>query len=290
MNTESLKVEKIESKRVYEDLLRLGFAIKKDPNPYLEWKVANNTITVMYYSSGKLVVQGNTPLDTVMKVVLGGEVSSKIVYVPHIGADEVGKGDYFGPMVVCACYIPAENYQKVLVTGVGDSKKFSDRNILKFYESLKSLVLYTVKVIEPEVFNELYDEFKNISKLLANAHGENIRTLIVKLEGQGLKYNRVVIDQFSANKGRLSTVLKGIDFDQMHRAEGQDLPTAVASVIARRYFVNSMDDMGSRYDFNFPKGATDVINQGKEFVDKYGSEELVKVAKVSFRTTAQILS
>lgn len=302
MITETLKVEKNRSQIVYNSLIQYGCIIKADNNPYLGWKLAHDSFTIMYYTSGKLVIQGNGDISPILKVIgnmMNSSVSTpyeaseltstKGSYVSHIGADEVGKGDYFGPLVVGACYVPGSVYTLLEESGINDSKKITDKNIYQLYELIKVNCEYAMQVIEPYRFNTMYQEYKNIAKLLAQVHAENIKTLIDKLNEKGLGYNKVVIDQFSSNKGRLASVLKGISFEQMHKAESVDLPTACASIIARRYFLDYFEKMNSEYSFEFPKGATFVIDSGRKFVSKYGVDTLKKVAKVSFKTTTQIL-
>lgn len=289
MNTISRKVEVEDAGRIYTQFLKMGMEVKNDSNPYLEWKLVGNGVTAMLYTSGKLVVQGNVDLGYISEVLDGKSSNEVSVFEAHVGADEVGKGDYFGPMVVCACFVPEDSYNKVMSLGVNDSKKLSDGRIHTLYEDIKDVVNYRVEIIEPTQFNSEYEKFMNISKLLANIHALNIRELIVMLDEKSIKYNRVVIDQFSANKGRLESVLKGINFVQMHRAEAQDIPTAVASIIARRYFLVAMDQMSSLYGIDFPKGATDVIRVGREFVQRYGVDRLGEVAKLSFKTTQSVL-
>ncbi len=288
MNTESLKIESGVAKELYHNLLQMGFVVKSDPNPYLSWKLASMSITAMYYSSGKLVLQGKGDLSSILELVSSGKPSVGS-YVAHVGADEVGKGDYFGPLVVCACFVPSESYATIVSAGAGDSKAISDVSILKIYNQVKDLVRYSVKVLEPSKFNSEYARVNNIAKVLANLHGENIRELVGELSSSSIDYNFVMIDQFSANKGRLGDVMKGIEFKQMHKAESSDLPTAVASIIARRYFLTYMENMSLKFDFPFPKGASNVVDSGRRFVEKYGRDELDSVAKVSFRTTAQVL-
>jgi ribonuclease HIII len=76
---------------------------------------------------------------------------------------------------------------------------------------------------------------------------------------------------------------------QHHKGES-DIAVACASVIARGIFLEEWGRMNDEYAFDFPKGASNVIEKGKEFVRIYGSEKLNEVAKIGFKTTKQILS
>jgi len=67
------------------------------------------------------------------------------------------------------------------------------------------------------------------------------------------------------------------------------MAVACASVLARGIFLEEMEKMRKKYNFNFPKGASDVVDKGQDFVKKFGAEELGNVAKISFKTTAKVL-
>lgn len=48
------------------------------------------------------------------------------VFSCHIGTDESGKGDYFGPLVIAGVFVSAEEEEKLIAISVRDSKKNSD--------------------------------------------------------------------------------------------------------------------------------------------------------------------
>ena len=112
------------------------------------------------------------------------------------------------------------------------------------------------------------------------------------LNKKGIDCKHVVIDQFSSRKSRVLDELgplgKGIELEQFHKGES-DIAVAAASVLARGIFLEEMEKMRNTYYFNFPKGASHVIPQAKEFVSKHGVSELEKVAKISFKTTKSVM-
>ena len=44
-------------------------------------------------------------------------------FIPHIGTDESGKGDFFGPLVIAGVLVDEKNAQHFLNLGIKDSKK-----------------------------------------------------------------------------------------------------------------------------------------------------------------------
>jgi len=80
--------------------------------PYARFAAANDKVNLVFYESGKLVVQGKGTRDFI-EFVLEPEVlkQARIGYeavlnpdllLPRLGIDESGKGDFFGPLVIAS--------------------------------------------------------------------------------------------------------------------------------------------------------------------------------------------
>ena len=269
---------------------------RKEPmdNEYVVFRMENDNGSVaILYTSRKLVFQGNEEFDDIISKIQGGVQVKKVGVKPHIGVDEVGKGDYFGPLVVVACFVNEEFAEKFTKLGVGDSKKFSDAKIMKMYEQMKHYEYYYPSIVMPEEYNELVEQMGNVGLLLARQHSKVIEMGLKDLNEKGIKCDSVVIDQFSNKESRVKDELgdlgKAANFKQYHKGES-DIAVACASILARGIFLEAMEKMGEEYYFKFPKGASHVIEQAKDFVAKHGASELKKVAKVSFKTTKQVLA
>lgn len=200
----------------------------------------------------------------------------------HIGVDESGKGDYFGPLVIAACYVGPEHLAEL--DGVKDSKKLTDAMSLRLATKIKAVCPHSVIAINPIKYNELYGKFLNLNKLLAWGHARAIENV---LEVQPAKM--VISDQFAAGGLEVKRALfekgKTIEFRSMVRAEA-DIAVAAASVLARAEFLRKLEGLGKEYGVDLPKGASSiVIAAGHRYVAKYGREGLVNVAKLHFRTT-----
>lgn len=288
--TVSIKVDMGSRERVYESFLQKGFNDAPVSNEYMVWKVVGSGVTAVLYSSGKLVVQGS---GVGVMLIEMGLLSEPASFEEHIGVDEVGKGDYFGPMIVVACFVSEGDLDLLKSLGVADSKKLSDKKILEIGDVLIKNLSYKEIVVSPSEYERLRNEMGNVSVVLAYNHVKAVEGLVSTLEGKGIVCESVVFDQFSKRKDRLESEMKRaglkMKISQFHKGES-DVAVAAASVIARYLFLKEWESMEAAYDFVFPKGASEVIDAGREFVGRYGQEELSKVAKVSFRTTGQILS
>ncbi len=296
--TISLKLTNEQADILKDILLKEGWHKEDMNNEYVALRMKNNKGSVCtLYTSMKVVFQGNDDFKNIIKQLEEGstDVSSNIKQVnitPHIGVDEVGKGDYFGPLVVVACFVNKGFLEKIAGLGIGDSKKISDGRIRSIYDEIKDYEHYYVSVVKPEEYNREIKKLKNVAILLAKQHSKVIEMGLQDLKEKGIECKEVVIDQFSSRKSRvvdeLGPLAKDIKFIQFHKGES-DIAVACASVIARAIFLEELDKMNDEYYFTFPKGASNVIIAAREFVKKNGVEELEKVAKTSFKTTKKVI-
>lgn len=289
-NNLSIKIEKTQATELFNNLISKGYLSDTPNNEYVVWRVQNENNTLLFYKSGSLVFQGKDNPEKVLNEFKIKSPNSE-VFAPHMGSDEVGKGDFFGPLVVCCAYLDTNSLNKIRGFGISDSKKLSDTKILEIYEKIKDTILFEVVIQTPELYNRRLADFKNVSYFLASLHRDCAERLFQKLKSKNLKPEYIVIDQFSLNKSRLGNEFNnmGLRLLQFHKGES-DIAVATASVIARATFLLEWKKMEEKFNFTFPKGATSVIESGKSFVEKYGLDELRNVAKVSFKTTTQVTS
>ena len=292
-NTFTVEFKQDEYQKIKDSLLAHNWVEESDSNQYVTFRLKSPTgsVATMYFS-GKLVFQGKEDFTSVISTLKKDEGASEQEFKPHIGVDEVGKGDYFGPLVVVSCFVNEEFLEKVKLLGFADSKKFSDKRISNLFNTVREYPYYYSSVVYPNEYNKMTEMYKNASLLLAKQHSLVIEKGIKDLEQKGIECEYVVIDQFSTSKSRvldeLGELSKKYKLIQFHKGES-DIAVACASIIARGIFVEEWSKMNSKYDFVFPKGASNVIDNAKLFVSRYGKEELSNVAKISFKTTKEVL-
>ena len=291
-NTVTIQLDEIQRENAEEILEAYGWKEEYVNNPYAKFRMKSpQSSNVILYTSGKLVFQGSEDFTSIITAVKNNREDESDI-IPHLGVDEVGKGDYFGPLVVVACFLDEEFLEKISSIGIGDSKKFSDSKIMEMYNLVKDHPYFYTSIVYPKEYAQLYKESKNASILLARQHSKVIEMGLGDLKSKNIECSRVVIDQFSSRKSRILNELgsygKEIELIQFHKGES-DMAVACASVLARGIFLEEMEKMRKKYNFNFPKGASDVVDKGQDFVKKFGAEELGNVAKISFKTTAKVL-
>ncbi len=268
--------------------------------PYTLVAVKTENCIVNLYTSGKVLVQG-AGTEEFVKFVLEPEVTGVALLgneavldpqsvAPHMGIDESGKGDYFGPLVACAAYTDPTLSERMREIGAKDCKVLSDRQVLAVGAKLRALLgpnRYKLVAIGPAAYNRLYEKNKNVNRILSWAHARAIENLLEAVPS----CPRAVADQFGAEwliKSALMQKGRAITLEQHHKAEA-DVAVAAASVIAREHFLLCLRKLGEDAGIEFPKGASQaVIAAGRAYVAKFGAGALANVAKVHFRTTQSV--
>jgi ribonuclease HIII len=211
------------------------------------------------------------------------------VFRPYIGCDESGKGDYFGPLVVAAVAAEtAADVGSLVELGARDSKKVSDAGVERIAGGIKRVVRTRSLALGPERYNELYDEFENLNRILAWAYAQVIDDLAAEAPNRKL----VVVDKFG-DEGYLQTAASAVGAEYgLYQVTGAEKYPAVAaaSLIARAGFLRGIKNLSAGLGFDLPKGATDVIDVGRLIVEEFGPKKLAEVAKLHFKTTRQILN
>ena len=269
--------------------------------PYAKFAAEKEKTNVVFYQSGKLVVQGKGTQDFV-EFVLEPEIlkEAKLGYeevldpdllLPRLGIDESGKGDFFGPLCVAGVYINASVVKKFKEAGVRDSKLIgSDKRIKDLAELIRN-TSGCVSVVVPignEAYNRLQVTMKSVNSMLAWGHARAIENLMLQKHRMNPPPVRATSDQFASKKEVVAKALmslgREIELVQKHKAES-DLAVAAASILARNEFVTRLANLEKQYGMAFPKGASAAVDAAaKEFVTKYGADNLRKVAKMHFRT------
>ncbi len=204
-----------------------------------------------------------------------------------IGTDESGKGDFFGPLVIAGVYADANTKKILREIGADDSKKLQDSRIAKIAEDIKKLCTYSIVVIGNERYNELYEKFNNLNKLLAWGHARVIENI---LSEKPCRY--ALSDQFGSPDlilNALQSKGQNINLEQRPRAE-ENVVVAAASILARNEYVMRMNKLSQEFNIEFPKGASvKTIEIGRRFVKEYGNDKVKYVAKLHFSTAQKLM-
>lgn len=207
-------------------------------------------------------------------------------FIAHIGTDESGKGDFFGPLVIAGVLADEKAAEYFKELGIKDSKKLSDKKMLMLASEIKKTAPHSIIAISNSKYNELYANIKNLNKLLAWGHARVIENI---LEENRCEY--ALSDKFGDESLIESALMKNgrtIRLEQMCKAES-DIAVAAASVLARATFVEKMQAMENSYGLKFQKGCSGLVkNVAAEFIGKYGKDRLKEVCKAHFKTYNEV--
>src|SRR5438128_7672198 len=138
-------------------LERLGFEFS--PKEYTLFFAQKDKLSVAVYEKGpKVLVQGRDVQEFVQfelePKILGEaklgyeEVHSPAMFEPHLGVDESGKGDFFGPLVIAGVYVDSGIARKLLDAGVVDSKRISsDAKIRTLADAIRKTTMGLFEVV-----------------------------------------------------------------------------------------------------------------------------------------------
>ena len=289
-----------EQQESLKELLTKG-NYKRKKIPYTTIAVATKDFSANLYTSGKLLVQGRGAEDFVLfvlepNILLSAgtgydDVAKQEQVTPHMGSDESGKGDFFGPLVACAVYVNAGLAKDMREMGTRDCKLMSDKAVFTVGRKLRELLgpnRYSLVSIGPESYNRLYLKMRNVNSILAWAHARCIENLLKNIPD----CPRAVADQFGTETLIQQAMMKKgrqIKLEQHHKAES-DIAVAAASVLARESFLRSLERIGTTHNIDVSKGASEQVRESAiELVKKEGPEALIKNCKCHFRTTEQVL-
>jgi ribonuclease HIII len=309
--TVTLPVDSQYQQRIRDILAAAEFDFFDAPHAF--YRAKGPGCTAVFYRSGKLVLQG--PNAQTLAAVLGlqepavpeppdksggagtaggaGRFDAAMQCHPDpkpdpwIGQDEVGKGDYFGPLVVVSVCVARDRVPLLEELGVTDSKLLKDRQMRAMANDLRAVVSHQAVVLNPEAYNRLYDKIGNLNHLLAWAHARALEDLLAEAPA-----SYALVDKF-ANERVLQRALmeagRSIHLEQRTKAES-DPAVATASILARDIFLGRMDALSRAAEMTIPRGAgSPVLAAGRKLVAKHGPDALGRFAKLHFKTSGQIL-
>ena len=302
------KVLKVCDKTKEQMIEFFEYSKREKTPPYAIFQAIDGDTIVTMYESGKVVFQGKDAdlasdyLIETEKINSGknGLIEKKEkekkdektlpLRINSIGSDEVGTGDFFGPIVVTASYVSKDNIDYLLDLKVKDSKKLTDEQILKIVPEIIKKIPYHTLVLSNKKYNEHYGNSMNMNKIKAVLHNKVLYELA---SNNKYPYDYIVVDQFEYPKSYFSHIsestnqVKNIFF--MTKAEDKCLSVACSSMISRYIFLKEMDKLSKELNMALPKGASPIVDEvAKKIVSIYGYDKLKDIAKLNFKNVEKI--
>ena len=286
-NTITLKLKLVQE----EQLFKTFSEFQTTPPQYAKWQLKPENCVITCYTSGKTVFQGKDANVYAAAFMQGQDEipnTATTNQYPQAGSDEVGTGDYFGPVCVCASYVTQDNVDFLIKLGVRDSKQMSDADMLKIGPLLMERIPHSLLIVPPQKYNRVH-ESNNLNAIKAKLHNQAYINLAKKIELPSFK----IIDQFTPETSYYRylknepQIIRGIHFET--KAEDKYLSVAVGSIISRYGFLKTWEEIEKKYNMTLPKGSGDKVDiVAQAFVERYGLERLGEIAKLHFKNTEKI--
>lgn len=264
-------------------------------------KIKSTALTI--YKTKKILIQGNNCTDLYKEICIniGIEYEDKAnndnIYAPviigknYIGTDEVGCGDYFGGIVVCASMVPNDKILELTKLGIKDSKQINDDKIMELGQYLIKNIKHTVILLNNEKYNKIITEPDiNLNKIKAILHNKVINNFLTKYPN--CKYDDIIIDGFCEEKKYFEYLENKKDLCKnvklIQKAESKYISVAASSIIARYYFLKHINELSLKYGYELIKGASyKVDNLIHKIIKEKGIDYLYNFSKINFKNTSK---
>lgn len=286
---------------------------KENPMPYVIFFAQFDNTTISVFKSPKkilysLTIAGkkNANIEKVLKEIgideyefdktpehikeMKEESKEFLFLEDQIGSDEVGTGDFFGPITVVASLVHKKDLKRLKELGVMDSKKMTDEKIRRIGKIVIKEFKYSSLTLDNKKYNELVKKGYNMNKIKCYLHNRALFNLHAKFP----KITNYYVDQFVDEEKyyKYLSSEKNILHDIYFHTKGETYfpSVALASVIARYSFLEKMDALSKKYVVKIPFGAGAQVDKFAEaFLKKFGQKELDKVVKQNFKNYKKLI-
>lgn len=263
-------------------------------NPYVTFAAKVKGVTVLVYTSGKVVFQGANA-ETIAEQ-FGYQSASQSTSdtvsgqnMPLIGSDEVGNGSYFGGLAVVASFVTPDDHALLKKLGVDDSKNLTDSKIRQIAPILENNIKHKALLLSPQKYNQVVGKGKmhNAVSVKVALHNQAIYLLLQ----DGVKPKKIVIDAFTSRqnyqkylKNEANQFANPLTLEE--KAEGKYLAVAVSSIIARNLFLENLAKLSQEVQYKLPSGAGSQSDKvASQILAAYGMSGLEHTAKLHFANT-----
>lgn len=300
MNSNATYKIKLSSEQIKEMIEYYDGYLVNNTSNYMIARAKTTNTTITFYRTNVVLFQGAGSTSEYLKWTTKFNIETEEItesdYPDYsslsvIGTDEVGTGDYFGPVVVCATYVSKENIQALRQMGVKDSKMLTDKQIIPLSLEIAKIIPYSIIYLDAEKLNMLSKKEYNLNFVKAYLHNKSIYSILKK--HPEVKYDAILIDEFTPKEKYLN-YLKNTqnvisDITTIKKGEQAHIGIAAASILARAAFIREIQKISKKYDIQILKGAGyEVDRSAISFVKSFGWNELFKVAKIKFANTDRV--
>lgn len=232
-------------------------------------------------------------VDNYAPVSDSGSSSTDKQYYPlsHIGCDETGSTDFFGPLCVVACYIDERDYDWLMSLNVRDPKLMSPQEVIDIAREIKDRLVYSLLILDNSHYNQMAAQGKNLASIKATLYNQAVTNVMQKV---AMKIDKKVVNQFVSPKTYYNylknevIVVKDLSFEQ--KGEEEYLAIMCSSILSKYAFYQYFNNMSRSLKMKLPRGTTSSVvdHVAVNIAQKYGKKMLLKVTKTNMTNYKRI--
>lgn len=222
----------------------------------------------------------------------GSSTGEKNYYpLSHIGCDETGSGDFFGPLCVVACYIDERDYDWLMSLNIRDPKLMTPQEVIDIAREIKDRLVYSLLILDNSHYNQMADAGHNLANIKAKLYNQAVTNVMQKV---AMKIDKKVVNQFVSPKTYYNylknevIVVKDLSFEQ--KGEEQYLAIMCSSILSKYAFYQYFNNMSRSLKMKLPRGNTSSVvdHVAITIAQKYGKKMLLKVTKTNMTNYKRI--
>lgn len=209
----------------------------------------------------------------------------------HIGSDDVGNTDYFGPICTVACYVDDKDIEWLSNLGITNAKMMPATEVVRIAREIKDRVIYSLLILDNPHYNKMINEGINPAHIKAKLHNQAITNVMQRLS---FPVEKKVVEHFIAPKTYYNylknevIVVKDLTFEK--DSYNRYLAMACAHILARYASLQYFNNMSRSLKVKLPHGVSAQVDQvAVQLVQARGETILNKVAKKNMPNTKRIL-
>ena len=222
----------------------------------------------------------------------GSSTGEKNYYsLSHIGCDETGSGDFFGPLCVVACYIDERDYDWLMSLNIRDPKLMTPQEVIDIAREIKDRLVYSLLILDNSHYNQMAAAGHNLANIKAKLYNQAVTNVMQKV---AMKIDKKVVNQFVSPKTYYNylknevIVVKDLSFEQ--KGEEQYLAIMCSSILSKYAFYQYFNNMSRSLKVKLPRGNTSSVvdHVAVSIAKKYGKKMLLKVTKTNMTNYKRI--
>lgn len=201
----------------------------------------------------------------------------------HIGCDETGSTDFFGPLCIVACYIDERDFDWLKSLNIKDPKYLTDRETIDLARQIKDRIVYSLLMLDNSHYNQLTNDGNNLASLKAKLYNQSITNVMQKM---ALNINCKVAYQFVSPKTYFNYLKSEIivvkDLKFLKNEDISYFGIICSRILSKYAFLQYFSNMSKSLKIRLPRGTNNTIDQvAIDLANRYGEKILLKVTKTN---------